>query len=749
MPEDNKNKVTIQFGGYDDTPDKTIMFEGPVEVTKTVNSIDLLYTIDISQYETGSSVIVFVRNVNDPSTATKGEIPYRGSFYKYDWDTSGWIQIVLGNHSHSNMAILDQLGTINTDSMKTGEKKVISIEKIDPDEDDNIRTVDYKINFEDSNALPDVPEDVKGKPLYLSADKEGNFEWTNSFVPAQTFKILKLTVDQTNLVNNKQLHISQDELDKNNVYFNPDLNDEILLFDSGSLVNITSQKDDTGLTLNIQDNDTNLFEEGETLTLLVIRNGIAGLLDSIKEQYITKAEAIELLSNGTLNLNSYITKDDLKKYAAQINHTHSQYLRKNDYDIFDYRYADYQHTHSEYTTREQVLSIIADAAGETGEIDTDKIIETIVTNLENKIHELDTKYYNKEQVDDLIESAKKEVSNSDAIEVTFDGRNLTEYLRYLDNKQNEILHVDADTVELEADKVNLGEGESLGGLNNGEEIVKGSTLTQFIHRLITKEKVPELKQPELSMTYYLSDNDAGNNSSLSVLPKFVQNNAGNLNSLILKIYTSETDDSLYLEKELYNNEEEIINNLIMNAYDESRKCFRLVLTASYDDGPEFISNIGKKYQILKNSISQTFYLYNTRKIYLGTISRQILEPDDLTSDDLYDLIYNSSINTIHKYEVNEENYKDGLTIDLPSESKGETIIFAIPEQYDVQLSKIIFLNQNIDMSDDFSYMNIIIPDKQDQSVNNLNNYYNLYYYTLSQPIISDLSFKLYFHKAGD
>ena len=59
------------------------------------------------------------------------------------------------------------------------------------------------------------------------------------------------------------------------------------------------------------------------------------------------------------------------------------------------------------------------------------------------------------------------------------------------------------------------------------------------------------------------------------------------------------------------------------------------------------------------------------------------------------------------------------------------------------------LNQNIDMSDDFSYMNIIIPDKQDQSVNNLNNYYNLYYYTLSQPIISDLSFKLYFRKAED
>lgn len=746
MADENK-KVTIQFGGYDDTQDQTIMFEGPLEVNKTIDNVNLLYTIDLSQYEKGSSVIVFVRNTND-TTVEQGKIPYRGSFYKYDWDKEGWLQIVLGNHSHSNIDILDQLGTINTDSMTTGEKKVISIEKIDPDEDNNIRTTDYKISFEEINSLPNIPEDVKGKPLYLSADKEGQFEWTNSFVPAQTFKLLKVILNNDTIINTKEIKITKDILDSNEVYFNEELDDEILVFDTGSLLNTNSKKDlDNNLIITINDSDSNIFEENEILTILVIRNGIAGLLDSIKNQYITKAEAIDLLTNGTINLNSYITRDDLKKYAAKIDHTHSQYLRKNDYDIFDYRYADFQHTHANYTTREQVLAIIADAAGETGEIDTDKIIEEIVKSLEKKIEELNLNYYTKPQVDDLISAAKKEVSNSDAIEVTFDGRNLTDYLKYLDNKQQEILHVDADTVELENDRVNLGDGETLGGLSNNDEILKGTTLTQFVHKLITKEKIPTLINPEIKYEYELSDDDAGATSILKLTPIFIKNNAGNLSNLTIKIFMSDDDSALYIERECYNNQEEIFSNLIMNAYAEDGRCYRIKIIAEYLDGEIITSNIGKQYQILKGQVETELLLYNTRKMYVGVTKRIITSETELTQDDLFDIVNDS--NTVFKYKLNKENYNSDLNVTFIPESLGQTILFALPDNSNIKLNKAIFLNQHFDMLDDFNSFREIIPDMKHQTENKINNYYTIYYYTLSQPIISELNFILKFRKDGE
>ena len=745
MPDD-KNKVTISFGGYDDTQDQTIMFEGPIQVQKTVDNINLLYTVDVSQYEQGSSLIVFVKNINDPEAATKGKIPYRGAFYKYNWDKSGWEYIVVGNHSHANMNILDQLGTINTDSMQIGEKKLISIEKIDPDQDNNIRTEDYKITFDDVKTLPDVPSDVKGKDLYLTADKNGNFEWTNSFVPAQTFKMFKVEITDDILISETEILIPQKILDEDNVYFNPELNDELLIFDSGVLVNTISYKEETsGIHVTIQ-KDNNTFQLNEILTVLVIRNGIAGLLDTIKNQYITKAEAIELLTNGTIKLNDYITKDDLKKYAAQIDHTHSQYLRKGEYDIFDYRYADFQHTHSQYTTREQVLSIIADAAGETGEIDTDQIIETIVTSLENKIQELNQNYYSKTQIDSLIESAKQEVSNSDAIEVTFNGQTLTDYLKYLDSKQNEILHVDADTVELEADTVNLGEGESLGGYNNNEKIEKGTTLTQFIHTLITREKVPTLTEPELSIEYYLTNNDAGSLSNLIFTLYFVQNDAGTLNKLILYIYNSEDESSLYREEELINNEQTEITNLPMNAFNDKNMCYHVILKASYDNGPEKISNKDIPYQIKAGEIVKEFYLYNTRKLYCGTLPREINEDEDLTVDDLYDAVTSST--NIFKFEITENNYKDNLTLSFYPESKGQTIIFAMPTSSKYKINKIIFVAQQFDMFNDFSHLQSNIPDVNDQINNNINNLYDIYYYSLTQPIISGMNFILQFRKEG-
>ena len=99
------DKITMTFTGYDDNDDGFVSFEGPIAISAQVDTVDDLLTLDVSGWDKTDPLVVFVKNVN----ADIGKIPYRGSFFRYDFDRSSWQQIVLGSHSHNNMDLLNQL----------------------------------------------------------------------------------------------------------------------------------------------------------------------------------------------------------------------------------------------------------------------------------------------------------------------------------------------------------------------------------------------------------------------------------------------------------------------------------------------------------------------------------------------------------------------------------------------------------------------------------------------------------------
>lgn len=768
MSEENK-QITLSFGGFDDNNDNTLMFNGPLYVAGTVNTINDLYTWSgLQQFSEGDDVIVFVKNINATTDelslthkAFSGEIPYRGSFYKYMWETQNWLQVVLGNHSHSNMEILDQLGEINTASMEIGDKKMLVIEKINDDGNtSNLRKYEYKLSYEDLNELPDVPADARGKNVYLSADKDGKFQWTNSFVPAQTFKYVKINLSNPAETMNftghssgsKTLTLSKEFLDSNDIVYNADLNDEILIFDSGDLItdfNIEYLEGNLKFTLT-SDKDTDKFECGETIAILFIRNGIAGLIDTIENQYITKAEAASLMSNGTINLNSYITRDELKKYAAGINHAHKDYLRRDDYDAFDFRYADYHHTHSDYITKADVLAILTDACSEDGELDIDKTVQEMVTSLETYVQNVISNTYTKDQINNLIKTQVDAKSYTDAIVTSFDGRNLSDYLIYLTNKSNEVEEVSSDITKLESDKINLGEGETLGGYNNGDVIDKGTTLTKFIHTLITKEKVPEVHKPEIKVDYTVFNHDAGATSIVYIKPTYVQNNGGDLKELKMEIFNKEINE--FTEpietRDLTDASGEGFNlSLPMNACNSEHLCYIIRFSAEYYKGERILSNVMKEYTVQAGTTSTEIKIYNQRLAYVGAVQTNNINL--ITEEYIYESVYGADTNSLYEYLIDDEDLESGIRRIYDSEEAIQTLIFALPNECDYELNKIIFENQNFDMMDEFSYKDLTLYDASHSTINNINNSYRVYYYTFVKPIQSQITIQYKVVKKGE
>ena len=116
------NQITMSFTGYDDNDDNVISFEGPIYVSAQVDNVSDLLTLDISTWNKEDPLVVFVKNVNSEA----GETAHRGSFFKYDFDTSGWLQIMLGSHSHSNMELLNQLGAYSSSNSSTENHSVLT-----------------------------------------------------------------------------------------------------------------------------------------------------------------------------------------------------------------------------------------------------------------------------------------------------------------------------------------------------------------------------------------------------------------------------------------------------------------------------------------------------------------------------------------------------------------------------------------------------------------------------------------------
>lgn len=717
MAEDKK--ITLSFDGFDDTNDGTIMFEGPIAINRTVNTVNDLYSINLSDFEENSSVVVFVKNVN---SAKQGETNYRGAFYRYNWSLGGWQQIVLGNHSHSNIQILDQLGTINTDGLSEGKRYTLTIEKV-KDENGEL-TTDYKIGWENENLLPEVPEDVKGKDLYLSVDKDGNFTWGNSFVPAQTFKVLKKELTVEDLVSNKEVYLSKQIVQDNNLLLNYDLGDEVLVFDSGSLLTNTEviKNEDGSITVKILDidNDKYVFEENEVLTLMVIRNGISGIIDTIKEEYFTKKEVIDLVTKGVINLDNYITKGDLQKYAAYINHRHSEYIKRDEYDLFDARYSDYNHTHAEYTTRAQVISILIDAAGLDGEVDTNKLLEDLSNSFKDEIENIKNTIITEDQVQFYINNLKEEFQDAQHIFIVdHDGNKspLDEYLQRINQQFEKLDNLDTDIVLTSREfEVN----NEIGGYHVGEKISKHIPLSQVIHKLFNKVIPAEVVKPEFKYSITQSTNELGAQTTIKIKPEFIQNDAGELIDIQLKINNGTT-------RVIGNNEifETTLELIPSEKIEDSYLCYNIELTARYGQGEEVTDNMGMNPTfIAAGEISYTIDIMAEPKYYFGSVDNV---PD--LDTDLFNIIHTK----LNAYETKD------IDLIIPKDKQARTIIFVSPVERK-QINKIINLNQYADMFNDFDRETHTIKDKS----NTLDIEYNVYYYKLSQKAKSDLSFRIGF-----
>jgi hypothetical protein len=90
-----------------------------------------------------------------------------------------------------------------------------------------------------------------------------------------------------------------------------------------SIDNYTTEYDINANILTITlTNET--FDIDDFVTFILVRNTSAEMLSKLSDQYVSKNEAIEILSNGTINLSDYVKNENLSKYSLK-NHMHENY----------------------------------------------------------------------------------------------------------------------------------------------------------------------------------------------------------------------------------------------------------------------------------------------------------------------------------------------------------------------------------------------------------------------------------------
>ena len=204
-----------------------------------------------------------------------------------------------------------------------------------------------------------IRNELEKKPvipkLYLSTDEYGNLTWDNTLLPAQTFyaktKIISGITDKDKSI----------ELTFEDVNFNSQLDFPLMIID-GFFVNVPWKFAGKDIKYELElapENYNYTIENGTQITLVVIKNSSQGsITDELARNYISREEAVSILSRGKLRLDDYVKKTDLNKYST-IGHSHSQYALKG--HNHDSRYANFYHTHPELL--EAVAQLIAEASG--------------------------------------------------------------------------------------------------------------------------------------------------------------------------------------------------------------------------------------------------------------------------------------------------------------------------------------------------------------------------------------------------
>lgn len=494
-------KVTINFGSFADNADnQDILIQGPVEIFARVDKPqDLEYLADVPS---DKNIFVFVENVSDETRSDRKQSAY----YMHSYEDNKWEEVLLGTHSHANKALLDQFGDINVDSMEYNARKILTITKVDKDgglHDDYAHS--FKLDWKDyPSQLPDLPNDFRDRPVYLTY-KDGKYVWEDKIIPAQTFQYTKVRVTESG----KSLEVPD-------LRYDAASKDTVLVFDSGDLVTIKENitKNENGnYVIEIAPDDDHTFDVGELITILVIKNGTEGFLNSIAEEYMTKQDAVKLLSTGTLSLNNYATKKDLEELANK-DHGHGRQYASYDH-THDDRYAMFKHIHSDYVLEADVYAIISNCLAELlGQEDPglspedilNKSFSEAITSIRSILEtKADLSYLEeiKRNLESKIRDKVLDLTDS-YISIHNKEQNLKDYLLLLENRIASISGRASD-IQLSAPiKVEL-KDKTIGKYQNGDVIEQGTTLQTLLQGMLREVIKPELTEPTLDLTYEIDN----------------------------------------------------------------------------------------------------------------------------------------------------------------------------------------------------------------------------------------------------
>jgi hypothetical protein len=596
--------------------------------------------------------------------------------------------------------------------IQANKKKIFTLEVIDTDNSE--ATYEYNLNWQD---LPefDIPSIPEGSdPVYLGHDEDGKLEWKNNFIAAQTFQLKNILVTEAN--EGKSLSFSD-------VHYNSDL-DEILIFDGKFFIsNNTIEKEYNSntkvLTISYDVNGSEDFSAGETISILVIRNGAASVLDTLAKDYVTKSEAITLLTGGSVNLKDYITKEEGLGYAKKY-HTHSQFSRVG--HDHDNRYALFHHTHSEYLTRRaaiqlleeqlqlhpdilQSLSALSDAI-ESNEALQDFIANvTAIENIQDEIDAINTKfedYYTKTEIDSMFRNNKLRSDQIDVIVEPSDSSSY-EWFRTQNGEPRDLTDVlvdlktaldqDYGSIETnevlldEAIQVKLGENGFIGDYDTGETIEEGQTLSQIIKKLVQRDIIPVYIDPSITFGIeYEVLSEIGQEVEVTLTPNFRIGNSGGLSNITVKTYLE--SDSLNKEIVFTSPSETAPSEIVFNLTLSNENQF-ILIESSYKEGPTLYSNLGT---LAEGKITAGDFDDIILPALIG--KRALFHGAKTTAPTLSSSVVRSEQKTILSDYTNFD-----VEVTIPANSR--YVYFALPAS-EGELSSILYKDQgNIDIIDSF------------------------------------------------
>lgn len=759
-------KVTITLGGL--TASDAVNINAPVVINDIFDTYGEM-TAAAGTMEAGETS--FVRNINNESGTVS--YPERGAFYVYDGH--GFSLIVIGSHVHTNQAMLDEMGAIDVSALNTGDERVLTLVKTDTD--NTQATPEYTLSWTSPNgeSIPPAPAFADPtKRSYLTASSSGAVSWDSKILPIQTSRSISLIVsdaflDRASL--GKMLRIPDAYRKANGISYNPD-NDEAFVFDDGTLLyqaaltvescacGADAVAPDSGynILVTLLDKDlSHIFSVGESIRILILRRGLAGALNTINDQYVTKSELASYATNGQVSLDGYATKDYiatmLRKYS-KLDHVHDNYLLKTDYDAFDWRYAPYFHSHPEYVTHVEFAQALL---GQTTVTPTD--VATEFAALSNMLET---------RIDDKIEALTTVWStntNASSFIVDYSGQSST-LSGALAAMKNDIATIDMSLISSDAKISNLSAPvvTQLGGAdprNGTVSVQNGDTIEAVFRKLLRTAIRPTFTDPTFTLSRVM-DSDAddidGHTVSIKVKAQYTQNDAGTIASASAGIYdkTGQTLIQTLQAGDFVNGAYTFVfSQLPLIATDGTGICYVVKASVAINsDGMTKYYNTDEQHlNPIKSAISQLsaeLAIGSVPTYYYGAI------PDVLSDSDAE--FTQKMTNALSQLTSDKLEGITEKTITVPfcysgkgtsSEIRNRTLIFAQPHDATKHFTGIRPLSQNYEMmAEDYgtavpSYL-LRYAANIDTRATTSGQYdgYDFYWLTLPRTMHSDMTFRV-------